>query len=77
MSCTYETILIDLERHQPVDILDGKQAEPLAQWIREHPGVDVLARDRTEAYARPATLPPLKLCRWLTGSTWHVMQAMP
>jgi transposase len=29
--CTYGTILIDLERHQPVDILDGKQAEPLAQ----------------------------------------------
>jgi transposase len=49
--CTYGTILIDLERHQPVDILDGKQAEPLAQWLRDHPGVDILLRDRAEAYA--------------------------
>jgi transposase len=49
--CTYGTILIDLERHQPVDILDGKQAEPLAQWLRDHPGVDTLVRDRAEAYA--------------------------
>lgn len=49
--CTYGTILIDLERRQPVDILDGKQAEPLAQWLREHPGVDILVRDRAEAYA--------------------------
>jgi transposase len=48
---TYGTILIDLERHQPVDILDGKQAEPLAQWLRDHPGVDTLVRDRAEAYA--------------------------
>jgi transposase len=48
---TYGTILIDLERRQPVDILDGKQAEPLAQWLRDHPGVDILVRDRAEAYA--------------------------
>jgi transposase len=60
--CTYGTILIDLERRQPVDILDGKQAEPLAQWLREHPGVDILVRDRAEAYALAGhTAPPQAL----------------
>ena len=49
--CTYATILVDQERHQPVDILEGKQAEPLTQWLRDHPGVDILTRDRAEAYA--------------------------
>ena len=49
--CTYGTILVDLEKHQPVDVLEGKQAEPLTQWLRDHPRVDVLARDRAEAYA--------------------------
>jgi len=49
--CTYGTILVDLENHQPVDILEGKQAEPLTQWLREHQGVEILARDRAEAYA--------------------------
>lgn len=49
--CTYGTILVDLEHHQPVDILEGKQAEPLTQWLLDHPGVEILARDRAEAYA--------------------------
>ena len=49
--CTYAAILVDQERHQPVDILEGKQAEPLTQWLRDHPGVDILTRDRAEAYA--------------------------
>ncbi len=49
--CTYATILVDLERHWPVDILEGKQAEPLTRWLGDHPGVDILTRDRAEAYA--------------------------
>jgi transposase len=49
--CTYGTILIDLEAHQPVDVLEGKQAEPLEQWLGDHPGVGILARDRSGAYA--------------------------
>ena len=49
--CTYATILVDLERRRPVEILEGKQAQPLTQWLRDHPGVDILTRDRAEAYA--------------------------
>ena len=49
--CTYATILVDLERHRPVDILEGKQSAPLTEWLRDHPGVDILTRDRAEAYA--------------------------
>ena len=49
--CTYGTILVDLEQHQPVDLLESKQAEPLTQWLQEHPGVEILLRDRAEAYA--------------------------
>lgn len=48
---TYATILIDLERRQPVDIIDGRHAEPLADWLRSHPQVDVIARDRSHEYA--------------------------
>ena len=49
--CTYATILVDLERRRPVDILEGKQAQPLSQWLRDRPGVEILTRDRAEAYA--------------------------
>ena len=48
---TYVTILVHLERSEPIDLLPGREAEPLAEWLRQHPGVDVIVRDRSEAYA--------------------------
>ncbi len=51
---TYGTILVDLERRQPVALLPERTAEPLAQWLRAHPGVEVIARDRSQAYAEGA-----------------------
>src|SRR5262247_2306764 len=48
---TYGTILVDLERRHPVALLPERTAEPVAQWLRAHPGVQVIARDRSTAYA--------------------------
>ena len=43
---TYGTILVDLERHCPIDILSDSTAETLANWLREHPRVQIITWDR-------------------------------
>src|SRR6266540_6485941 len=51
---TYGTILVDLERRQPIALLPDRTAAPVAQWLWEHPGVAVITRDRSSAYAEGA-----------------------
>nr|WP_223269979.1 ISL3 family transposase [Nostoc sp. 'Peltigera membranacea cyanobiont' 213] len=47
---TYGTALIDLERRRPIALLKDAKAETLAEWLKTHPGVKVVSRDRSKTY---------------------------
>jgi transposase len=52
---TYGTILVDLETNRPIDLLTERTGDALADWLRQHPGVKLISRDRSSEYARGAS----------------------
>ena len=43
---SFGTILVDLERRQVIDVLPTRSAQALSEWLRQHPEVVVVGRDR-------------------------------
>src|SRR5439155_26309065 len=40
----YGPVLLDMESRRPVDVLPGRDAAPLAEWLRAHPEVRIICR---------------------------------
>ena len=47
----YATILIDAETGRRIDVIEGRPADAVQDWLRAHPGVEVVTRDGSGAYA--------------------------
>ena len=47
----YGSLLVDLERRCPIDLLPDREAESLSAWLKAHPGVEIVTRDRSKTYA--------------------------
>lgn len=50
----YATIIVDLEAHQPIDVLPGRESGPVAEWLAAHPEIEIVCRDRARAFAEAA-----------------------
>ena len=51
---TYGALIVDLERHQPIDVLPDAKAETFATWLQQHPGITLISRDRAGNFAEGA-----------------------
>jgi hypothetical protein len=51
----YGTLLVDLERRCPIDLLPDREAETLSAWFKAHPGIEIVTRDRSKTYASAIT----------------------
>jgi transposase len=67
----YGTILVDGETHQPLDLLPDRTAETVSLWLENHPGVEIITRDRSTEYARGATDGAPQATQ--VADRWHVL----
>lgn len=52
---TYHTVIYDGNDHHLLALLDGRDGKALKEWLKGHPKVSVVARDRASAYASAIT----------------------
>lgn len=52
---TFGTILVDINSHQVIDLLPERSAESAASWMRGHPEIQYVSRDRGKDYAQAAS----------------------
>ena len=51
---TYGTIIVDLERREVIDLLPDRSASATAAWLKQHPGIEIVSRDRCGSFAQGA-----------------------
>jgi transposase len=68
----YGTIVVDLERGVVVDLLPDRDAATVKAWLNEHPGVELVSRDRWSAYAQASAEADAKPQQ--VADRWHLLK---
>lgn len=47
----YGTIICDLDTHEVIEILEGRDGKALEEWLKGYPDIEIVSRDRASAYS--------------------------
>jgi transposase len=68
----YGTIVVDLDRHEVIDLLEDREAGSVFAWLKRHPEIRLIARDRSGAYAEAAAKGAPQAVQ--VADRWHLLK---
>ena len=48
---TYGTVMVNLETHRIVDLIDSRETKKVEEWLKTYPNLKVISRDGAQTYA--------------------------
>lgn len=73
-STSYGTLIVDLKQHRPVELLPDRTAEMVAAWLKHHPEIQIVTRDRSTEYIRGIALGAPQAQQ--VADRWHLLKNM-
>lgn len=68
----YGTILVNLETRRVIDILNDREACTIERWLKAHPGIGIITRDRYGNYVKGATIGAPQAVQ--ITDRWHLLK---